>query len=296
MLTQMSSTGTCSANKNPKCESKEPKFVMLRKPNGESILVPVEDLLKMIQELSSKANQSTDSFTPCPNNNCNSEPSPLDSDSSISSGADSGVKMPFAESIKNGFNHLVDGGKKIFNNVKDWFVSQKRSSSNPNEDTFGNGNCGLASLLMMGKLFGKIGGSSGDADSQIEALRKISGASLNEFDGSTLPQLANGARKIGLNANVQTASINKLEAGLQRGEKFIAAVNPEKLYPGLAKEGKHAIVILEINKDKGTAIIADPSDTSGPKEVPLANLSSAMSDMKNEVLSVSDTKMSSLAA
>lgn len=290
MPIQMSSTGTCSTNKNSKCESKEPKLVLLRKPNGEAVLVPVKDLLKMIQQLSANADKNSDSFTPCLNNKCSSEPA------ASSASESSGIKSSFADTIKSGFNHLVDGGKKIFNNIKDWFVSQKRSSSNPNEDAQGNGNCGIASLLMLGKMFGKISGGPEDTNNQIEELRRISGASLNEFDGSTLHQLANGAKKIGLNANVQRSSINELESGLQRGEKFIVAVNPAKLYPGVAEKGEHAIVVLEINKDKGTAVIADPSDTSGPKEVPLSNLASSMADMKNEVLSVSDRNMSRLAA
>lgn len=288
MLTQMSLTGTCSTNKNSNCESKEPKLVLLRKPKGEAILVPAEDLLKMIQQLANNAHQNSDSFTPC-QNNCKSESSGENSESAIN-------QPTFVDSVKNGFKNFIDGGKKVFNNIKDWFVSQKRSSSNPNEDVIGNGNCGLASLLMLGKMFGKISGGPEDVNNQIEELRKISGASLNEFDGSTLHQLANGAKKIGLNANVKKLSVHDMESGLKNGEKFIVAVNPEKLYPGLAKKGEHAIVVLEINKEKGTAIIADPSDTSGPKEVPLSNLISSMADMNNEALSVSDRNTSRLAA
>lgn len=291
MSLRLSSSGFCSPAKTPECESKDKKVILFRNENGDALLVPVEEFLRAIQELSKKHCQNSDTFTSsCKSTSSLPSASISRPDTALSS------HSHFVDSIKNGFNRFVDGGKKFFNNIKDWFVSQNRSSSNPNEDVFGNGNCGLASLLMLGKMFGKIDGNPEDVNSQIEALRKISGASLNEFDGSTLQELANGAKKIGLNADVQRLSVDALSSGLRNGQKFIVAVNPASLYPGHAKDGQHAIVVLDVNRQNGTALIADPSDTSGPKEVPLSNLSLAMSDMGNQVLSVSDTNNKVLAA
>ena len=264
-------------------DSKESKFVLITLPNGKKTLIPISDFLKMIAQASVSARKDQDNFVPS-SETASSESTP---ESSVPASSPSLI-----DRVKNGFNGLVDGGRKIFNNIKDWFVSQHRSSSNTNEDVTGNGNCGLASLLMLGRLFGKVGGGPGDANDQIEMLRKISGITSNEFEGSNLSQLASGARKLGLNANVTRASIGDLEAGLARGEKFIVGVNPGSLNPGRSKNGAHAVVVLGINRERGTATIADPDNTAGPREVPLKNLESAMSDLGNQALAISNPERS----
>lgn len=265
--------------------SKEPKFVLITLPSGKKTLIPISDFLKMMAQASVSARKDQDNFVSSGEGAFPESVPPSESSESTPS-------KSFIDRVKNGFNAFVDGGRKIFNNIKDWFVSQHRSSSNTNEDVAGNGNCGLASLLMLGRLFGKVGGGPAEANDQIEMLRKISGITSNEFEGSNLQQLANGAKRLGLNANVTKASISTLEAGLARGEKFIVGVNPGSLDPGKSKNGAHAIVVLEINRDRGTATIADPDNTTGTREVSLKNLEAAMSDLGNQALAISNPDQS----
>ena len=196
--------------------------------------------------------------------------------------------------IRDGFNRFIETGKDLVKKFKDWFVSQRRSWSNPNEDVPNNGNCGFTSLAMVYKMFG------GKCDPKnmngfIENLRTLCKASPNEYTGSTMDQLARGANKLGLNATSTTKSIDQMAKGLDNGKKYILAIDPGKLYPNLGP-GSHAIVCFGIDRAKGVALIADPGDTKGPREVPLSALKNAMSKFGNAVTEISGQRNLNVAA
>ncbi len=190
--------------------------------------------------------------------------------------------------IKDSFSRLsfIVGLMKKFGV---WFVSQLGGWSNPNEDAgVNNGNCGFASLAMIYKMFGGKC-SPGKIDSFLEHLRELCGASKNEQDGSTMDLLETGAKKLGLNAESTTRDINQLAQGIAQGKKYILGIDPEKLYSDTLSSG-HAIALLDINLNRGYAVIGDPGNVGGPRRVPLSALGDAMAASDNSVLEVSSPK------
>ncbi|GEM_PF-3120824 len=189
--------------------------------------------------------------------------------------------------------NAVKDGLSAFGNMlgkaSEWFVSQIGGSSNPNEDGGpNNGNCAFASSVMLARYFGAMGGGAGEADSQIEQMRGLSGASMDESEGTTLSTAAGGLRKLGLNANVGEASVGDLMNGLNSGKKYMLAVNPEKYEEFLGKDltsSGHAVVLMGIRD--GMALLFDPG-TNKPITVSVGALQNAMSDMGNEVMEVSN--------
>ena len=133
----------------------------------------------------------------------------------------------------NTVGNAVKDGLSAFGNMlgkaSEWFVSQTGGSTNPNEDSGpNNSNCAFASGVMLARFFGVMGGGAGEADSKIERMRELSGASMNENEGATLSTAAKGLQKLGLNANVGESSLGDVMNGLNQGKKYMLAVNPEK--------------------------------------------------------------------
>jgi len=123
-----------------------------------------------------------------------------------------------------------------------WMVSQRQGPTNLNEDKpFLNGNCGVASLLMVARMFGKIGGGAGEANEQIQLMRELMGGINSEYEGSTSMQTADGARSLGLKAKVAHSNINDIIRALKHGKKVIASVDPKNYAPTTSTT--HAIVI-----------------------------------------------------
>ena len=192
------------------------------------------------------------------------------------------------DNVRHGINRFLANGADVLRRFRDWFVSQVRSWSNPNEDAPGNGNCAMASLLMIGRMFGKIGGGPQDANAQIELMRRISGASRSEYEGAYPSTYARGARNLGLNAVVKGgASMSDLYKGLSSGKKYILALDPGRLYANI-RHGSHAIVLVGMDPRRGVAMVADPGDTRGPREVPISRLNDAMAYHNNTVVEVWD--------
>ena len=199
----------------------------------------------------------------------------------------------FFGNAANTVGNAVKDGLGAFGNMlgkaSEWFVSQTGGSSNPNEDAGqSNSNCTFASGLMLARYFGVMGGGAGEADSQIEKLRGLSGASMDESEGATLSTAAQGLQKLGLNASVSESSLGDLMGGLNSGKKYMLAVNPEKYEESLGKDlgtSAHAVVLMGIRN--GMALLFDPG-TNKPITVSVGALQNAMSDMGNEVMEVSN--------
>ena len=136
---------------------------------------------------------------------------------------------------------------------KYWMVSQLKGITNINEkyDKF-NGDCGIASLLMAARMFGVVNGNAENAADEIISLREFLG--VDNYDGSTLNVLAEGANQMGLDAKVVSGSIEELKAQLSAGKKVILGVDPSKYLPSYP--GGHAILVTGFNGDNFT--INDP--------------------------------------
>lgn len=190
----------------------------------------------------------------------------------------------FASGISEGFKSL----KNLAGKAADWFVSQIKGRSNPNEDSsVDNGNCAFASSVMLGRIFGKLDADPTQADSQIEYMRSLVGET-DEYEGATLATAAKGLQQIGLNTEVGKADISDLAKGLQEGKKFMLAVNGERYEEFTGKDLKyspHAVVLMAIQGD--SALLYDPAEQK-PLVVSLSALKSAMNDMGNEVMTVTD--------
>ncbi len=137
-----------------------------------------------------------------------------------------------------------------------WMVSQNKGPTNLNEDKpFFNGNCGVTSLLMVARMFGKIGGGAEEANEQIELMRELMGATTSEYEGSSMMQVSDGARSLGLNAKATHSDINDIVSAIKHGKKVIAGVDPKKYGPTTTSIG-HAVVISDFDGEKFT--VYDP--------------------------------------
>jgi len=196
-----------------------------------------------------------------------------------------------ANTVGNAVKDGLSGFGNMLGKASEWFVSQIRGASNPNEDGGkNNGNCTFASDVMLARYFGVMGGGAGKADSQIERMRGLSGASMDESEGATLSTAAKGLQKLGLNANVGESNISGLMNGLSQGKKYMLAVNPEKYEEFLGKDlttSSHAVVLMGIRN--GMALLFDPGSNK-PITVSVGALQNAMGDMGNEVMEVSKSK------
>ncbi len=138
-----------------------------------------------------------------------------------------------------------------------WMVSQRQGPTNLNEDKpFLNGNCGVASLLMVARMFGKIGGAAEEANEQIQLMRELMGGINSEYEGSTSIETADGARSLGLSAKVTHSNINDIVRALKHGKKVIAGVDP-KNYAPTTTSTRHSIVISGFDGEKFT--VYDPA-------------------------------------
>lgn len=180
----------------------------------------------------------------------------------------------FVHNVTNAVGGFLENAGKAVSNAEDWFVSQFKGASNTNEDAPNNWNCTLASLLMVGRMFGKIGGDASTADSQIEWLRQLSGLSSDENTGANIAtNTIQGALALGLQAKhvaIGPDRIKNLIQGLQEGKKFMLEVNP-KAYGG--SNTLHAVVLTAINGD--TAVLYDPA-RQAPITIKLSELDKAM--------------------
>ena len=194
------------------------------------------------------------------------------------------------QSAGNAIGGFVQTAGKMLTKVADWFVSQIPGSTNTKEDSGpSNGNCLMAVSVMLGRMFGKLQGGADLADQQIEDMRKMSGVTMDESEGTTLDQAAKGLSSLGLNAEKREGvTLEDLKEGLARGEKFAIAVNPEGYDQDIGKDyvdGGHAVLLTEINGD--TATLWDPGQQR-PITISVASLMQSMSDFNNGVVAVTD--------
>ncbi len=137
-----------------------------------------------------------------------------------------------------------------------WMVSQKIGPTNLNEDKpFLNGNCGPASLLMVARMFGKIGGGAEEANKQIELMRELMGAVPSEHEGTANIQIIDGAQSLGLSAKNAHSNINDIARAIQHGKKVIAGVDPRKYGPTTISN-RHFVVISDFDGERFT--VYDP--------------------------------------
>lgn len=203
----------------------------------------------------------------------------------LNSAYDFGVNAfnSFVGGVSNGFNALLN----MVGEAKNWFVSQIRGWSNPNEDSkINNGNCAFASAVMLGRIFGKLNTNPKRADSQIEYLRGLV-SETDENEGTTLNTAAKALKKIGLTTNVGQGNIEGLRRGLAGGNKYLLAVNAERYEEFTGKDlaySPHAVVLMAIEGDK--ALLYDPGQQK-PLVVSVNSLRMAMKDMDNQVMAVS---------
>lgn len=217
-----------------------------------------------------------------------------------SSGAGGGISSPSNQGASGGSllddiksvgksvgNAVTDGLQKIGKGISDganWFVSQMGGSSNPNEDFANekNGNCGPASLLMVGRMFGAMGGGAQDADSEIEQVRRMMGGGSDESKWTDTNQLVQGAQSMGLSANASNNNdANSVEKELAGGKKVIVNVDPSG-YGGPSTG--HFAVVTAINGDQVT--LFDPAKQA-PITINKSQLSAAMGARGGHMVSVS---------
>jgi hypothetical protein len=212
----------------------------------------------------------------------------------------SGNKLMGLESylFDNAFNTLggiVSGSfsaaENLLDGASEWFVSQEKSQSNPNEDVKGNGNCAFASGVMLARFFGEMSTEPGKANNQIEYLRRISGETADEKEGTSLETASKGLEKLGLNTDVKEGvSIDDLKEGLSQGNKYLLAVNPEKYEEFLGEDltfSGHAVALMDIEGDK--ALLFDPGNNK-PVYISVDALKDAMGDLGNEAMEVSGSR------
>ncbi|MBI1857654.1 MAG: C39 family peptidase [Candidatus Melainabacteria bacterium] len=170
----------------------------------------------------------------------------------------------------------------ISGDVPSTFVSQKPSSStNTNEDSGSdNANCGPTTLLMIARMFGKEGGGATEADDQIEQMRGLMGATSDEGSDTNVDQLAEGAQKMGLDAEVDQGGVEEIEEALNQGKKVIVNVNPKE-YGG--EDVAHFAVVTSIDGD--TVTLFDPLEQK-PITINKSELQSAMSEQENYMVKI----------
>ena len=146
-----------------------------------------------------------------------------------------------------------------------------------------NGDCGPTSLLMVARMFHKIGGGAQDVNKEIELMRQLMGANPSHYIGVSSDDFVNGAEALGLEAKNVKASIEDITKALKEGKKIIASVNPAKYAP--SPNGAHAIVIESVNGDNFT--IYNPAFLK-PMVLTSKELELAMSDFHNDVVIIGE--------
>ncbi len=122
------------------------------------------------------------------------------------------------------------------------FVSQSPSASNTSDETVQlNGDCAAASLLMIARMFDKVGGGPEDVYNELSFMRELMGASPSHYFGVSTNEMVDGAKALGLEAEGKTGNSQDIIKALQEGKKVIVSVNPAAYSPS-AKAG-HAVVI-----------------------------------------------------
>lgn len=182
--------------------------------------------------------------------------------------------------LKNGLSTL----KGMLASAFESFLSQLRGKTNKNEDAGnGNGNCGPACLAMIARAFGILEGDAGNANEQIEQMRKLMGAENDENSWTSMGQLHSAAEKLGLNAKLfnQDGSMSKLTSELKKGNRVIVRVNSQDY--GIGGDSSHFVVVTDI-KD-GKLILQDPSQQK-PIVVDKKQFEAAMTSRGNWMLSI----------
>ena len=168
---------------------------------------------------------------------------------------------------------------EINNDPKNWMVSQKLGFTNPNVDkTIFNGNCGPTSLVMIARMFGKLGGGPNEAQEQIRFVRELAGIP-NEYTAVPLESLSDAAESLGLKENHTFGDISTIKSSLDSGKKLLLAVDPAKYAPGGGTG--HAIVVSGF-KD-GLFEVYDPG-FQRPIKISEQALAEAMKMSKGEML------------
>ena len=130
---------------------------------------------------------------------------------------------------------------EINNDPKNWMVSQELGFTNPHVDkTTFNGNCAPTSLVMIARMFGKLGGGPEEAQKQIKYVRELAGVP-NEYTGASLESISDAAESLGLKSTHTFGDINTIKFSLNSGKKLLLNVDPGKYAPGGG--GGHAIVV-----------------------------------------------------
>ena len=172
------------------------------------------------------------------------------------------------------------------NDPKNWMISQVRGPTNLNADSPShfNSNCTATSLLMVARMFGKMGGGPAEAQGQIDLIRKLSG-SIDAYSGISDIELGQVAKELGLTAEHAYGDISKITSALKQGKKVILSVNPAKYSP--SKDSSHAIVVTGVKGDN--FIINDPGFQK-PIIVSKKALTLAMKQSRGKMLILGNTK------
>lgn len=167
----------------------------------------------------------------------------------------------------------------------DIFASQSPGPFNTSDDAgLINGDCGPTSLLMVARMFNKIGGGAKDVNEEIKLMRQLMGVNPSRFIGVLSSDLTNGAEALGLEAKNIQATIEDITKALQEGKKIIASVNPARYAP--SPSGGHAIVITAVDGDNFT--IYNPAFLK-PMVLSSKELELAMSDFRNDVVIIGES-------
>ena len=177
------------------------------------------------------------------------------------------------------------GFANTIGNLFNVFINQFGGPTNLNQDVPRNANCGPATLAMIAELFGKREINPENAHDTIHEMRSLMGANPDETSFTDVYEIRRGAEALGLDAEVvQDADISTLKEVLATGNVAIVNVDSTK-YGG--QFDAHFAVVTSIDEEAGMATILDP-EFSGPRQIPLDQLDSAMAARGGFMVSIGD--------
>jgi hypothetical protein len=150
---------------------------------------------------------------------------------------------------------------------------------NPTQRRANNANCGPTSLAMALRAFGEVPAGVDDAQDPASLIRYVRKAMTGQVDEGawTYPvQVAEGARKLGLNSKVVFGFARIKEAMAQPGRMMVINVNPSPAYADqlvYPYDGGHFALLTGIEGDR--AYVNDPLG-KGPIVISLAQLEKAL--------------------
>lgn len=187
--------------------------------------------------------------------------------------------------IGSGIAGAFSGVTNIVTSIWDAFVSQFQGPSN----LFAHGdnaNCAPTALAIIADLFGVRNVTSENAHDITHEMRYLMGASQDEGEFISVSQIAQGARNLGLEAELfnGTGNMSTIKKELSKGNVVIANVDSRE-YGGEFEY--HFAVVTDIDETTGMATILDPG-LQTPIQVPISQLNSAISARSGYMVSIGD--------